>query len=38
MALVDLGPSLRERGWGYKPYRWVEVQGPNGPRDPCAVQ
>ena len=38
MALVDLGPGLGQRVWGYGPYHWVEVQGLNGPRDLCAVQ
>ena len=37
MTLVGLGPALGQRGWGHGPYRWVEVQGPSGPSDPCAV-
>ena len=37
-ALVGLGPGLGQRSWSHGPYRWVEVQGPSGPRDPCAVQ
>ena len=37
MALVGLGPGLKQRGGGHRPYRWVEVQGPSSPGDPHAV-
>ena len=38
MALEGLGPGVGQRGEGYGPYCWVEVQGPSGPRAPYAVQ
>ena len=38
IALVGLGPSLGQRGWGHGPYRWVEVQGLSRPGDFYAVQ
>lgn len=38
MALEGLGPGVEQRGWGYDPYRWVEVRGPSGLGDPYAVQ
>jgi len=34
MALVGLGPSFGQRDWTRRPHYKVEVQGPNGPRDP----
>ena len=36
MALVGLGPSFGQRDWTRRPHCKVEVQGPNGPRDPMS--
>ena len=38
MASVSLGPGFEQRGWNHGPHCRVEVRGPSGPGDPCAVQ
>ena len=37
MALVGLGPSLRQRGCGHRPCHWLKVQGPSRLGDPYVV-
>ena len=38
MASTGLRPNLRQRGWNHGPHCRVDVHGPSGPGDPCAVQ
>ena len=38
MASASLRPSLGQRGWNHGPYCRVEVHGPSGLGDLCAVQ
>ena len=37
MALAGLRPDFGQRGWNHGPHRLIEVCGPSGPGDPCAV-
>ena len=38
LTLTGIGPNIGQRGWNHGPHYGVEVYGPSGPRDPCAVQ
>ena len=38
MASAGLGPGFGQRGWNHKPHGRVEVHGPSGLGNPCAVQ
>ena len=38
LASTGIGPNLGQRGWNHEPHYGVEVHGPSGPGDPCAVR